>query len=972
MRLNPHWLPLLLLPCALLAADLAIKPTDLPRIPATAPDKAAATFTVRPGFHVELMASEPTIVSPVAMAFDENGKLYVVEMIDYSERREEKLSRIKLLESTKGDGHYDKATIFADKLPWATGITCWDGGVFVLASPDLLYFKDTKGDGHADVHALVASGFGNLVEKLNVQALPNYLQWGPDQRIHGALGGNGSRITSFAHREDPPLELRGRDYSFDPRNLHLRAEIGGGQWGMSFDNAGRKFICNNSRHIVQLLYGISALRPGLSLPPPAVDIGVDGPQAEVFRTSPDEPWRVIRTAWRVSGASPGMVEGGGRPSGYFTGAAGITIYRGDDFPAENLGDAFIADCGSNLIHRKKLHGEVLLTAERAADEKKSEFAASRDNWCRPVFFTNAPDGCLWFCDMYREVIEHPWSLPEPLKSHLDLNSGNDRGRLWRLVPDGANPRPLPKLGNLPSKELVALLAHPNGWHRDTAARLLHQRQDHSITPALLDLAEHSTSPLGRLTALRVLGSYGELNDTVLAKSLADKDPQVRAQAIHSTSARYGDGAVPATVDTALHALGKDDSGFVRYELAWALGSLQAQDKTGIILQLAQRDATDSWARTALLAAAGDQAGALFQACVRPATAKVDPSFSRELARAIGTRHQPAEVDAVIAHALTAAEPADWLTPLAEGLSRGGSSLAKADTSRKLQPLIATATDHLRRNADIHPNDFTVLSITGSTDATSIITASLANRLPISLATPALEALARLNPPTLGKILADAWPAIPADARPTALRLWRTRPQQVPALLDAAAAGIVKVTDFSAEDLASLRESKVNEIRARSLSLFGPAPSRDEALAAYRPALAMKGDAAKGHATFQARCTLCHRFHGEGNGVGPELDASAAAGREKLMGNILEPSREITAGFSMAVVETKSGERVAGVVAAETDGTVALRTPGGLLRTFPRIDVAQIERSSRSLMPDGIEAGLTPQDMADLLEFLSSK
>lgn len=971
MRLHPHWLSLLLSPCVLLAADLEIKPGDLPRVPATPPDKGPSTFTVRPGFHVELMASEPTVVSPVAMAFDENGKLYVVEMIDYSERRDEKLSRIKLLESTKGDGHYDKATIFADHLPWATSVACWDGGVFVLASPDLFYFKDTKGDGHADVHALVATGFGNLMEKLNVQALPNYMQWGPDQRIHGALGGNGSRITSFVHKSDPPLELRGRDFSFDPRDLHLRAEVGGGQWGMSFDNSGRKFICNNSRHIIQLLYGINALRPGISLPPPAVDIGVDGPQAEVFRTSPDEPWRVIRTAWRVTGASPGVVEGGGRASGYFTGAAGITIYRGDLFPPSNLNDAFIADCGSNLIHRKKLHGEVLLTAERAADEQKSEFAASRDNWCRPVFFTNAPDGALWFCDMYREVIEHPWSLPEPLKSHLDLNSGNDKGRLYRLVPDGANPRPLPKLGALPSKDLVALLAHPNGWHRDTAARLLHQRQDHTVTPALFDLAEHSDSPLGRLTALRVLAGYNDLNDAVITKALADKDAQVRVQAIHSAAAHYADGAVPTGVDAALHALGNDDSGFVRYELAWALGSLKLQDEPGLILQLAQRDATDSWARTALLAAGNDQAGALFQACVRPGGVKIDPSFVRELATTIGTRKQPADVDAVITHALASEHPAEWLGPLADGLARGGSSLAKADTGKKLQPLIAAAAGHVKSNTNISPADFTILGVTGSQESVDLIAAALAQHLPISLASPALEALSHLNPPTLGKILTTAWPGIPTETRSVAVRLWRTRPQQVPALLDAVAANVVAKSDLTAEDLAALRESRVAAIRERTTEIFGPAASRTQVMAAYHPALDMKGDPLKGHATFQARCTLCHRFHGEGNSVGPELDASASAGREKLMGNILEPSREITAGFSMAIVETKSGERVAGIVAAETDGTVSLKTPGGLLRNFPRIEVAQIERSSRSLMPDGIEAGLTPQDMADLLEFLST-
>ena len=971
MRLHPLWLPLLFAPCALLAVDLVVKPGDLPRVPPMEPDKAVATYSVRPGFHVELMAAEPTIVSPVAMSFDENGKLYVVEMIDYSERRDEKLSRIKLLESTKGDGHYDKATIFAEGLPWATSVMCWDGGVFVLASPDLFYFKDTKGDGHADVHQLIATGFGNLVDRLNVQALPNFLQWGPDQRIHGALGGNASRLTNFARRGDPPLELRGRDFSFDPRDLKLRAEIGGGQWGMSFDNAGRKFICNNSRHIIQLLYGINALRPGLTLPPAAVDIGVDGPQAEVYRTSPDEGWRVIRTAWRVSGASPGLVEGGGRASGYFTGAAGITIYRGDAFPPENLGDAFIADCGSNLIHRKKLHGEVLLTAERAADEQKSEFAASRDNWARPVFFTNAPDGCLWFCDMYREVIEHPWSLPEPLKSHLDLNSGNDRGRLWRLVPDGANPRPLPKLGNLSSQELVALLAHPNGWHRDTAARLLHQRQDHTATPALRDLAEHSPSPLGRLTALRVLAGYNELNDPVIAGALADKDVQVRVQAIHTATTHYADAAVPAEVDAALHALGTDDSGFVRYELAWALESLRVQDKPALILQLARSDAADSWARTALLAAAGDEAGELFKASVHATGAPIDPAFARELATTIGLRKQPADVDAVITHALAAEHPTDWLGPLADGLARGGSSLAKADTGKKLQPLISAAAEHIKRNADINPSDFTVLGVTGLQESVEIIAASLGQHLPISLATPALEALGRLNPPTLGKILTTAWPGIPSEARVAAVRLWRTRPQQVPALFDAVAAKVVAKTDLTPEDLAALRESRTPAIRERAVALFGPSPSRDAVLAAYRPSLDMKGDPAKGHATFQQRCTICHRFHGEGNGVGPELDASASAGREKLMGNILDPSREITAGFNMAIVETKSGERIAGIVAAETDGAVALKIPGGLLRNIPRIDVAQIERSNRSLMPEGIESGLTPQDLADLLEFLSS-
>ncbi len=967
MRLIFPWLGLVLWPLALVAADPVVKPGDLPRVPPTSPEKAVATFSVRPGFHVELMAAEPLIMSPVAMAFDEDGRLYVVEMIDYSERRDEKLSRVKLLTDTDGDGRYDKAAIFAEGLPWATAVTCWDGGVFVIATPDLIYFKDTDGDGRADVHALVATGFGSLQQKLNVQGLPNYLQWGPDQRIHGANGTNPSKLTNFARRSDPPLELRGRDFSFDPRVLQLRAEIGGGQWGMSFDNAGRKFACANSRHLMQYLYGASALTEGVPLPPAAVDIPVDGPQAEVFRTSPEEPWRVIRTQWRVSGTVQGAIEGGGRSTGYFTGAAGGMIYRGDAFPEEFSGNAFIADCGSNLIHRKKLSGEVQLKAERAADEQKIEFASSRDNWCRPVFFANAPDGCLWFCDMQRETIEHPWSLPEPLKSHLDLNAGNDRGRLWRLVPDGVKPRPLPKLGALPGAELVALLAHANGWHRDTAARLLHQRQDASVTPALHELARKSPSPLGRLTALRVLEGNGQLDDTTLAAALGDADANVRTQAVHTLAAR-GPQQISAPIDTALKALAGDASAFVRYELAWALRSLPVRDKADLLLKLVRRANNDSWIRTALLTSAGEQTGELFHACVRSGD-PADATFARSLVGLIGTRQREVEVDAVITQALTTPDPTTWLTPLADGLSRAGSSLAKADISRKLQPLI-TATAERVRSGGARPGDFALLGIAGSADAAMIIAAALdASTKPVPAA---LDALVRLNPPNLGQLLTRVWPKLPPETRATTLRLWRSRPAQVPVLLDAIAANVVARTDLSTEDLAALRESKDAKVKERAVALLGETSARAQVLVAFQPALALKGTPEKGHATFQARCIICHRFRGEGQSVGPDLDASAAAGREKLLGNILEPSREITAGFGAGIVETKGGETIAGVVAAETDGALTLRLPGGIGRHVARAEVTRIDRSTRSLMPEGIEAGLTPQDMADLLEFLAGK
>jgi putative membrane-bound dehydrogenase-like protein len=958
---------LLVATASLGAAELVIKPGDLPRVPPTAPENAAATCVLRPGFRLELMAAEPLVVDPVAMAFDEDGRLYVVEMRDYSERRAEKLGRVKLLEDTDGDGRYDKASIFAENLPWPTSVTCWDGGVFVAASPEIIYFKDTDGDRVADVHAMIFTGFGNLSEKLNVQALLNSLQWGPDQRIHGALGGNAGRVRNFARYNDPLLELRGRDFSFDPRQLDLRPEIGGGQWGITFDNLGRKFFTSNSRHLVQLMYGVNARAGAIPLPPPAVDIPVDGPQAEVFRQSPVEPWRVIRTQWRVAGAVTGPIEGGGRASGYFSGAAGGTIYRGDAFPPEFQGDAFIADCGSNLIHRKKLSGEIQLSAARAPGEEKSEFLASRDNWFRPVAFANAPDGTLWFCDMYRETIEHPWSLPEPLKSNLDLNAGNDRGRLWRIVPDGYNSPALPKLSTLSSIELVPLLEHPNGWYRDTAARLLHERQAVAAIPTLEKFAEESPSPLGRSTALRVLTGCGKLTEETVAAAVADRDPAVRVQAVRSAAIAFAAKPLAGVAAPALLKLADDPSALVRYEFAWTLNLLDDAARNDVLKRLATHAGDDPWMRAAILASAGNAAAELFSA-----TIVRNPSLARELAVVIGARNQEPELEAVLALALVANSPAEWLAPLSEGLSRAGSSLSSGARAERLRPIIAAAADRVRTATGDRTADFALLGIARTDDATAQIASALSKGLDPRNAIAAIAALRTSSPPNLAAILTEAWPKIPAEARPAALQLWRSQSKQIGTLLDAIASGVVAKTDLSAEDIAALRGLKDAALKARAIELLGEAASREQVLATFRPSLEMEGDAKKGKLTFTARCAVCHRFRGEGVAVGPELDASASAGREKLLGNIVEPSREITAGFQMATVETKAGVTISGILVAETDGAIALKMAGGEMRNVAMVDVAKVDRSARSLMPDGIEAGMTPQDMADLLAFLTSR
>ena len=512
-----------------------VEPDDLPRLPPQSVEEALKSFQLRPGFEIELVASEPQVEDPVAICFDPDGALYVCEMRGYSERRDEALGRVSRLTDEDGDGHYEKATVFAEGLQWPTGLICWDGGVFVLATPNLYFFKDEDGDGVAEKKEGVFTGFGEGVKELNVQALANSLTWGPNGRIYGSTGRNGGLVRRVGSSSEDGISLRGADFSFDPGTLEIRRESGTGQYGLAFDDWGQRYVCSNSRHLIAVMYDWPWNEESL-LPGALVDIPVDGSAAEVFRASVVEPWRVIRTRWRVQGLVKGIVEGGGRASGYFTSASGLTVYRGNLFPDQFRGNVFVGDVGSNLVHRKILERSedvVQLSARRAADEKGVEFLTSTDNWFRPVQCANGPDGALYIVDMYRETIEHPSSFPAPLKERIDLNSGNDRGRIWRVVPTTVGERDhLPvSLSKKSSADLEALLevGENGGWMSDAADQVLvarGEREDRQLREkgaawsrfelALSQLKEADTETLREL--LEASGEDEWIGRTVAAAS----------------------------------------------------------------------------------------------------------------------------------------------------------------------------------------------------------------------------------------------------------------------------------------------------------------------------------------------------------------------------------------------------------------------------------------------------------------------
>src|SRR5262249_17761924 len=228
---------------------------------------------------------------------------------------------------------------------------------------------------------------------------------------------------------------------------------------------------------------------------------------------------------RSQGIVPGSDEGG-QPSGFFTGATGVTVYRGHAWPEEYRGNVFVGEVSGNLVYRARLEPKgVGFEAVRAGAD--AEVLGSTDNWFRPVQFANAPDGTLYVIDMYRELIEGAAFLPPQILKHLDVSSGIDRGRIYRIVPEGfQRPKP-PRLGEATTAELVALLEHSNGWHRDTAARLLYQRQDQAAVAPLRKLAAASRSALGRLHALHALDGLGALERTQVLRALDDTDARIR-------------------------------------------------------------------------------------------------------------------------------------------------------------------------------------------------------------------------------------------------------------------------------------------------------------------------------------------------------------------------------------------------------------------------------------------------------------
>ena len=414
-------------------------------VPSPTPDEALKTFETVDGFRMELVAAEPLVQSPVAAAFDDDGNLYVAEMRDYPYKPRPgntPLGTVRLLRDTDGDGRFDRSHVFADGLLWAAGHRAVEGRrVRHRAARHLVpegYRRRWPGrraqEGLHRVRHAEPAGDGQQ---------PGLGPGPPDLR-----GGVGQRRDDPAGRRSPAtgVSVEHGDFRFDPETGAFELVSGNDQFGNTFDDWGNRFICDESHPISQPVLPRRELarNPYLAVPTAVHDIA--GGSVPIFRISPVEAWRQIRSSRRVAHSvrTPGSA---GVSHHVVDAGAGVTVYRGGAYPAEFYGNIFVGDAQNNLIHRRILVPDgPTFTAVRGPREQATEFVRSSDNWFRPVNFVNAPDGTLYALDMSRAIIE-AIHIPLDVVKHLDLKRGRDQGRIYRIAPPGFRHAPPPRLGH---------------------------------------------------------------------------------------------------------------------------------------------------------------------------------------------------------------------------------------------------------------------------------------------------------------------------------------------------------------------------------------------------------------------------------------------------------------------------------------------------------------------------------------------
>lgn len=950
------------------------------------PEQERKTFQLLPGLKAELVAAEPNVIDPVSMAFDEKGRLFVCEMIGYSNggrgTGEQSAGRIRMLTDKDGDGYFESSTIYADKLRFPTGVLPWKKGLLVAVAPDIIYLEDADGDGKADTKKVLYTGFGMD----NIQQMINSLQWHGDGWVYGVAGANGGSITSPEKPTMPAVSLRGRGVRFKPDIPgSLEPTSGGGQYGLTTDLAGHVFVNTNSQHLRQIVLPDHYLKrnPNLVVPAVVSDIPEHGAACKVFRISPFEAWRVERTTRRKNGEEAKRLPPNELvPGGFVTSGCSPLYYADPLLPADIRNTILVCDPANNLITRDRLQPNGSLYKATRADEKQ-EFMASTDNWFRPVHLSVGPDGAVYVLDFYREVIETPLSLPDDIKAKVELQS-RGRGRIWRIVPESGKPMPNVALNPKNPETLLDGLLSDRAWVRNTSSRLFHETSPISEEKWLANRLPKA-SPEGTIALLQAMSLTGELTPKLLESPLNHSNPAVRIQAL-----KLSEVFLPkhANLQQKVVELSKSEQdGLVRLQIAFTAGYLPKTMVAEAILNLANTGKIDSWLQSAIMSSvSGSESETLGALLLFSKDRQVAIQFAGQLAAMTGatgdvekirhlflilgklsTDEQLAVLDGLGQGMKNTARPFNtlWTNP-PEGL-KGPLADYRGIFTLKAKDAVSNGLDLDSRMTAVRFLGYAPVEIAKEPLATL-----LTPQVPSSLQSAALRALGNFNQIEIAETLLANWNAQGPTMRREILEILTARKDRLPALLNAIEQKKILPAHLDSSRVNLLRNHTDPSIRTRALKLLTDSGNADrkKVIEQYQPALTAKGDVAKGREIFRKNCTACHRLENTGHEVGANLTAALRnKTRESLILDILDPSREVDTRYVNYNVITTAGRTVTGILAVETPNSITLRRGENAEDTILRTQIEEIRATTKSLMPEEFEKQISPAQLADLFEYL---
>lgn len=978
--------------------------------PALSPEEAQKKFVVPEGFEVRLFAAEPDVINPVAMAWDERGRLWVLELYEYplgAPPGAKPRDCIKILEDTDNDGRADKVTIFADGLNLATGLALGNGGVYVGQAPDFLFLQDTNHDDKADTKTVLLTGFG-LDDR---HELLNGFNWGPDGWLYMTHGVFTHSRVKIPEASAPGVEVTAAVARYEPqtKKFEVFADGTSNPWGVDFDRYGNAFV---SACVIDHLFHMA---PG----------GIYVRQGGV----PANPY-----AYELL---PSIVDHKHHMAAY----CGICIYQGDQFPEEYRGHVFMGNIHQNAINHDRLIPNG--SSFKAVAEK--DFLTTSDGWFRPISEQVGPDGALWigdWCDKY-PCYQNAQADPEGVD--------RERGRIWRVVYTGKKPgkrmasRPETKMdfAKASSDALIKMLEYPNEWQRRMAQRILteriprdpNERLTSRSSSALLKLLSEGKTVESRLAALWTLHTAGLLtfdNDSILpaepalrawnAKFIAEG---LREFAASPEGYRKQLKEIPSVPLGTLEKRASDSDPTVRLAVATAVRQLVSDSLTvdtetkcnyqigGILAALIKTsaDAKDPllpfmiWMAGEPTFAKNPEGGLKWLAENGPETMPLSGILTRKAMRRICDMQDAAKLDLTVDFLSRIAQKDAGLALAAiDGLIEGQKAkplVPKADTRELFAKLTATSDAKVQNRArelgTLWGNAGSIQATIAAVNEASLSTDERAKAIdavkvlkneastdallklvngnnPESLVIQGMRALGQIGGDNVADDFLQSWskysPAVRAAAADVLVSRWRW----ATALLSALESKTVSPQELPLSAIRSLGESKDDFVRQRATQVIGrirPADADKQKIIAEKKKIILSGgppDLQAGHEIAKKTCFVCHKLYGEGAEVGPDLTGVGRSTLDALLANIIDPNQVVGKGYENVQIETKDGRSLSGRLIEETDSRIKLLSSGSKEDVVAKSDILSRRVSELSVMPEGLEQ-MPDADFRNLISYI---